>query len=296
MGKGISRCLDAVLVTIAVSVLATSATALAMDNVELWRFVTRLGEEEAYMVIAIAVYTLMSPHLGVELMATLALSGALNLFLKNLLKMPRPPPSLWRYPASGYGFPSGHTQVSTTFWSFVAMHFRRAGVSSLAVSIPVSVALSRVALNVHYPLDVIGGMLIGLAVAAVTYTYFRVLGFARGYALHGLLLSLVVLSYALASLNQTASKLGGVILGTCVYPLLLTRGYVDVYLLSKLSVKLLGLVSALAIAYGVGRISNAVLTTAPSLLGIVCAYLLYALMTICVILLPPVLALIIKRL
>lgn len=67
----------------------------------------------------------------------------------------------------GLGFPSGHAAVAATLaWTVGSTRRRdaRAGIAALALV----VGLSRVYVGAHYPLDVAGGWMLGLAVAGVT--------------------------------------------------------------------------------------------------------------------------------
>lgn len=94
-----------------------------------------------------------------------------ELILKNIFQRPRPftvMPNVQLLIAkpSSYSFPSGHAASS----------FAAAGILSNQIkkwSIPVFIlaaliAFSRIYLYVHYPLDVIGGILLGLLCAKVT--------------------------------------------------------------------------------------------------------------------------------
>jgi len=69
---------------------------------------------------------------------------------------------------SDYSFPSGHTLVSfETAVSLFLCGYKRMGAASLMLGF--LVAFSRVYLYVHYPTDVIAGMVLGTAFAFVSY-------------------------------------------------------------------------------------------------------------------------------
>jgi membrane-associated phospholipid phosphatase len=71
---------------------------------------------------------------------------------------------------SGNGFPSGHTAVATALALTIAPHLPRHW-RWLPLAWIVSVALSRIYLGVHAPLDIVGGFGIGLAVAATLHFF-----------------------------------------------------------------------------------------------------------------------------
>lgn len=142
--------------------------------------ITYLGDEQAYIALLVILYLGVSPVLGRRLGIVLMLSFFLNFHLKGIVDTPRPfalDPSVARgeavATAPGAGFPSGHVQGSTTFWGYLALQVRRPGIWAAAVVIVVLIALSRLYLGVHVPLDVVGGLLIGAAVVAVAQLVVR---------------------------------------------------------------------------------------------------------------------------
>jgi undecaprenyl-diphosphatase len=77
--------------------------------------------------------------------------------------------------APGYSFPSGHTLDSTVFYGVMLLVFLpiipprlRKPAIWLVIALLVAIGFSRVALGVHYPSDVIGGWLLGVAWLGVT--------------------------------------------------------------------------------------------------------------------------------
>ncbi|MEJ2287069.1 MAG: phosphatase PAP2 family protein [Deinococcales bacterium] len=137
--------------------------------------VTQLGSEQAYIVLLLIAYLGVDARIGRRL-AVLFLAGFyLNEQLKALFHTPRPftlEPGIVRSPgalatAQGNGFPSGHAQSSTTFWGLAAFYGRRAWLSALAVVIVALVSFSRLYLGVHLPVDVVGGIVVGLALVGV---------------------------------------------------------------------------------------------------------------------------------
>lgn len=138
----------------------------------LWLMVTNLGRDEVFIVVLALFTWLVRPQGGRELGVAFALSYLLNTALKYGLNLPRPftnDPSVAseaaRATAGGPGLPSGHSQMSATLWLGIAAQLRSAGFTVFAVLLVALIAASRLLLNVHYPSDVIVGLLLGVAFA-----------------------------------------------------------------------------------------------------------------------------------
>lgn len=98
----------------------------------------------------------------------------------------------WLSTSSGFGFPSGHATGSTLVYGGLAWAVRagsprkRAVIAAVLVGL---VSLSRLVLGLHYLVDVLAGMALGLAALAVAIrlaTPGRVFGLAAGVGLLGL--------------------------------------------------------------------------------------------------------------
>ncbi len=94
-----------------------------------------------------------------------------NLFLKNVVARVRPydvaqvPILVERL--KDFAFPSGHTLSSFEAATVLFLYHRRWGV--VALGLATVIAFSRLYLFVHYPTDVLGGILLGVAVAFTAY-------------------------------------------------------------------------------------------------------------------------------
>ncbi|MEH7273925.1 phosphatase PAP2 family protein, partial [Neobacillus vireti] len=99
---------------------------------------------------------------------TVAGGGLLNLLLKNLFERERP--NINRIiEADGFSFPSGHSMGSMTYYGFLGylvLRSKRRPFSKLGLGILLSlvillIGISRVYLGVHYPSDVLAGLIAG---------------------------------------------------------------------------------------------------------------------------------------
>lgn len=154
--------------------LAAAVRALPIP-VAFWEACTFLGGDVLIPVGTVLVLaTLASRRYRLAVILAVALIGAslLTETVKVIVARPRPPDPL--VVADGYSFPSGHTLDSTVTYGLLALAAWRAGlgrsIRRLAVAaglaIPFLVGLSRIALGVHWPSDVLAGWLAGTALVA----------------------------------------------------------------------------------------------------------------------------------
>lgn len=138
---------------------------------------THLGEETVFMVVAIVIFWCVSKREGYYLLLMGFLGTVLNQFLKLLFRIPRP----WvqdpdftivesaRAEATGYSFPSGHTQNAVATFGGIARSSRRSWLRWVCVAVLLGVSFSRLYLGVHTPLDV--GVSFALATIMVLTLY-----------------------------------------------------------------------------------------------------------------------------
>ena len=137
--------------------------------------VTDVGSPVAVDVFtAVAVVVLLLRHRlreAVYLVLVRLVALGVETALKNALARPRPDVHPLTT-AAGFSFPSGHTTGTTALCVSLlvvllpVLHRRGRAVAVVAaVALSVAVAASRVLLGVHFPSDVIGGLLAGSLVA-----------------------------------------------------------------------------------------------------------------------------------
>lgn len=136
-------------------------------------FMTTFGSMRVYIPLSILllVYLVIHKRFLSALLTVVSLYGAdyMNYLLKSWYERPRPDVQTL-ITAAGYSFPSGHAMNATAFLGFVSYlaitEYRltlRLKIILIVISsfIIFSIGLSRVYLGVHYPTDVLAGMIAG---------------------------------------------------------------------------------------------------------------------------------------
>lgn len=144
-------------------------------------FVTLFGEETIFMAVGMIVFWCVHKYKGYYLLCVGFLGTVLNQFLKILCRVPRP----WvkdpdftivesaREAASGYSFPSGHTQTAVGLYGGIARVSKSAALRVGMIVLAALVALSRMYLGVHTPADVLTSAAIGTVMVLLMHPLFQ---------------------------------------------------------------------------------------------------------------------------
>jgi membrane-associated phospholipid phosphatase len=144
--------------------------------VDAWRAITQAGGWLLVAVGAALVLGLVAAgraRMALVVAVALVAAALFTDLAKDWVGRPRPLDPV--ADAGGYSFPSGHTLNSTVTYGIAAlMAWRsslprgaRVGVTAVLLALIACVGLSRIALGVHYPSDVVAGWLAGTAIVAV---------------------------------------------------------------------------------------------------------------------------------
>lgn len=152
-----------------VSVILWLQSFSAPGTVLLFRLITFLGDEKFYLLLLPFVYWCLDKRMGIRLAVLVLLSNTGNIMLKFACCLPRPPvpPVTHLVSEQGFGFPSGHTQSVTVAFAFLAWWVRQRWAYVAAAVLVAAVGLSRLFLGVHFPHDVLGGLVFGLLIVAI---------------------------------------------------------------------------------------------------------------------------------
>lgn len=136
---------------------------------------TQLGEETAFLVIALILFWCVDKYKGYYVLSVGFIGTLANQFLKLWFRIPRP----WvldenftileqaREAASGYSFPSGHTQSAVGTFGSIVYTSNVKWIKVVGIIIAVLVPISRMYIGVHTPLDVCVSILLAILLVVV---------------------------------------------------------------------------------------------------------------------------------
>lgn len=137
---------------------------------EIMLLITRFGEETAFLVLALVMFWCVDKRKGYYILAVGFIGTITSQFMKLTCRIPRP----WiidknftileqaREAASGYSFPSGHSQSAVGTFGAIAHITKKTWIRVTAIAIAVLVPISRMYIGVHTLWDVLVGALISV--------------------------------------------------------------------------------------------------------------------------------------
>ncbi|MDA3845945.1 MAG: phosphatase PAP2 family protein [Vallitaleaceae bacterium] len=147
-----------------------------LDQIMIW--VTMFAEEAMIIGLLTFIFWNIDKVAAKRIGFVLITSMTLNNIIKDLFNYDRPIGeegiiSLRTETATGQAFPSGHTQVATTFYVSMGLWFKKNWLVTLGIVIGLIVGFSRVYLGLHYPKDVVVGFVLALIISLVFYNVLR---------------------------------------------------------------------------------------------------------------------------
>ncbi len=142
-------------------------------------FFSAFGEEMVLVLLLGLLYWGIDKKMGTYVGSCIMLGIVINPMIKNVFMRRRPyfdnsqikclrpvdkEADIYDIAAQGYSFPSGHSTNSVSCYSSIAAYGKKKALTAIAIAAPILVGLSRMAVGVHYPTDVLCGWLSGLVI------------------------------------------------------------------------------------------------------------------------------------
>ena len=143
-----------------------------------FQYITAFGEETFIILFFSILYWSVNKDLAKFVGYSFFVSLLFNTGLKEFFHLPRPIGiegirSLRIQTATGFSFPSGHTQAVASLFSSLSIYLKKTSVTIISIIIIFSVALSRLYLGVHWPRDVVGAIIISLIITFIAYKTYK---------------------------------------------------------------------------------------------------------------------------
>ena len=143
--------------------------------------ITLFGEETIFMAVGMIVFWCIDKFKGYYLLCVGFFGTVINQFLKIVFRIPRPwvkDPNFTivesaREAASGYSFPSGHTQCSVGLYGGISRITNNKALRVVMIVLSALIGLSRMYLGVHTPADVLVSVAIATALIFIAYPIFK---------------------------------------------------------------------------------------------------------------------------
>lgn len=140
------------------------------------RYASIVGEEVFAMMMLLIIYWCVNKNLAYRIGFTYFFSGLGAQTMKVIFRVPRPwvrdpsfPPVESALPsATGYSFPSCHTQSAAAIFGTLMFNLNRTWQKILCVVIMLFIGFSRMYMGVHTPEDVIAALIFTIAVVWIT--------------------------------------------------------------------------------------------------------------------------------
>lgn len=144
----------------------------------LFQLITICGEQIVLISIISIIYWALDKKFGEYIAYSVLTSVLLNNAIKDIFKMKRPIGeegirTLREKTATGYSFPSGHTQSASSFYGSMAIYLKNRVMYIIATVMIILIGFSRLYLGVHYPKDVIVGGILGVLTSLICYKLYN---------------------------------------------------------------------------------------------------------------------------
>ncbi|MCI8640233.1 MAG: phosphatase PAP2 family protein [Coprococcus sp.] len=144
-----------------------------------FQLVTYLGQELFLISIVCALYWCVDKKLAAQIGFTYVAAGLSVQGLKITFRIPRPwmlDPNFQAVEsaipaATGYSFPSGHTQAGTSLFAPLTLHTKKWGLKCAYTAMFLLIGFSRMYLGCHTPKDVLAAICVSLLAAWIIHRY-----------------------------------------------------------------------------------------------------------------------------
>ena len=188
----------------------------------LMKIISMFGEMYIVLAFLIIFYFAYNKEIAKKIIFVIFTSGLINNSLKGIVKYPRPfvyEPSLKANntaTATGFSFPSGHSQNGATLYSSIALNgqlhkhckLSKKAIWIICIILIGIIGFSRMYFAVHYPKDVIVGIILGIGSTFIfSYIYDKVNTCFKNELCLYIIIALVFLPFITIFYHSTFSEI-----------------------------------------------------------------------------------------
>lgn len=140
---------------------------------------SHLAGQAVLLSLCVFGYWMLNKRFYRDLGMLLCITAMFNVMLKGFFAIPRPGVEHLMATDYGYSFPSGHASAITVAALAIATLYKNRLIWTFSLISIVGCCASRIYLGVHYPIDIIGGIVVGV----FTVTLYNFLRYSRAWLL-----------------------------------------------------------------------------------------------------------------
>ncbi len=181
-----------------------------------------VGGSIFFLVILLLIFWCINRQLGMRLLFSLLLAGVLLMTIKQITDVDRPyvahPEAVTKlFDEETQSFPSGHVTLSIAIWGAGVLYLGKLRWLLSVAILALFMAWSRMYAGVHYPTDILGGVVLGVLVMVIVNPLVDVLadlaqGTSRQTHVAAVVLASIV-SLVMTSTSAEGAALAGLVLG-----------------------------------------------------------------------------------
>ncbi len=187
---------------------------------------TFMGDETFYMLVVPLIYWCLSKSVGFRLAMIVMFTLYVSTYIKFYIAVQRPVGveginSLFVESAKASGhfpydsFPSGHAQGSASIWTYLAYIVAKPIFWVFAIFIVILISFSRLYTGLHWPSDVMAGLLIGVLITVIAIKLSPLVE-RLDRKMHWLLILVIPIILALIAPGSSEAKASGFMFGAGV--------------------------------------------------------------------------------
>lgn len=186
--------------------------------------ITYLGGSTIGVILSLILFWCTNKRLGYKFLYAILFSFSLNIFIKGVFNSPRPVGVYGihnnKIPTTiGSSFPSGHSQVNATVFTFLINQYRNIYIWIIGIFMIIMIPISRLYFGFHWPKDVIAGTIIGVISVFISNIIFESsFDNIASFIIYSLIFFLIIAIFFIPNndLNKTIGSLLGLITSAIV--------------------------------------------------------------------------------